>query len=177
MIRISLAVLWTGLALVAAAWGQDSAPRQDNAAPPQQNAAPPPADAAAKPPETPPPAQSRRYRFSRFADGVLRLDGETGQVTFCSPGTVGWACQSVAEDRAALEAEIGRLQAENDALKKQLATLRPPPMGESPPAAKNGDLKMPTAEDIERARVFIENAWRRLVDMIVNLQKDMMRRG
>ena len=31
-------------------------------------------------------------------------------------------------------------------------------------------------EDLERARVAFENAWRRLVDMIVNLQKDMMRK-
>jgi len=176
MIRLSLAVLSTGLALATAAWAQDGAPRQGETVPPQQYAAPPPAAEAAKPPEPLPPAPSRRYRFSRFADGVVRLDGETGQVTFCSPGPVGWACQAVAEDRAALEAEIGRLQAENAALKQQLA-LKPPPAVAVPPAANSGDLKMPSTEDIERARVFIENAWRRLVEMIVNLQKDMMRRG
>jgi hypothetical protein len=32
-------------------------------------------------------------------------------------------------------------------------------------------------EDMERARVALEGAWRRLVEMIVNFQKDMMRKG
>ena len=42
----------------------------------------------------------------------------TGQVAFCSPHTVGWACQAVPEDRAALEKEIARLQDEVASLKK-----------------------------------------------------------
>jgi hypothetical protein len=32
-------------------------------------------------------------------------------------------------------------------------------------------------EDLARARVALENAWRRLVEMIVNFQKDMMPKG
>jgi hypothetical protein len=32
-------------------------------------------------------------------------------------------------------------------------------------------------EDLARARAAFENAWRRLVEMIVNFQKDMMRKG
>ena len=32
-------------------------------------------------------------------------------------------------------------------------------------------------EDLERARLAFENAWRRLVEMIVNLQKDMKRKS
>ncbi len=61
-----------------------------------------------------------RYTFSKVAEGFLRLDAQTGEVSVCSQRTVGWACQAVPEDRAVLENEIARLRKENAALKKDL---------------------------------------------------------
>lgn len=131
-------------------------------------------------PQSPP----NRFTFNRVDGGFLRLDNKSGQIAFCSSHSVGWACQVVPEDRAALEKEIARLQNEVAGLKNEVAALRAPPPPRppaelSPPADKNGDakIKLPTSEDIERARAAIEDAWRRLVDMIVNFQKDMMRKG
>ena len=135
-----------------------------------------------------------RFSFNRVDDGFLRLDNQTGQVAYCSPQAVGWGCQSVPEDRAALEKEIAHLREEVAGLKAQIAALHEPPP--RPPA----DLTLPPANppptvqtlppmadkdqdnaklraDLERARLAFENAWRRLVEMIVNLQKDMMRKG
>ena len=130
----------------------------------------------------PPPVPSR-YSFNRVDDGFLRLDNQTGQVAFCSPHVVGWACQAVPEDRAALEKEIARLQGEGVSLKSEIAALREPPPAPRPPA----DLTPPATDqsedatklraDLARARAAFENVWRRLVEMIVNLQKDMMRKG
>ncbi len=122
-----------------------------------------------------------RYTFNRVDDGFLRLDNHSGQIAFCGPHAVGWACQAVPEDRAALEKEIARLQDEVASLKKEIAGLREPPpprppVGLTPPGDKNDDAAK-LREDIERARVAIEYAWRRLVEMIVNFQKDMMRKG
>jgi hypothetical protein len=37
-------------------------------------------------------------------------------------------------------------------------------------------LKLPTEADMERVMTFIEKAWRRLVEMIENLQKDVMKK-
>ncbi len=129
-----------------------------------------------------PPNVASRYTFNRVDDGFLRLDNHSGQIVFCSPHSVGWACQAVPEDRAALEKEIARLQDEVASLKQEVATLREPPPPPRPPAElspapKNGDDAAKLREDIERARAAIENAWRRLVEMIVNFQKDMMRKG
>ncbi len=105
------------------------------------------------------------------------------------------------EDRAALEAEIGqlreevaslrRVQGEVGRLRDEVASLRkemlalqepPPPRPPGdiiPPSYKGGDVtvKLPTHADIARARDFIEETWRRLVEMIVTVQKDMMRKG
>jgi len=130
-------------------------------------------------PQNPPP----RYSFNRVDDGFLRLDNSSGQVAFCGPHAVGWACQAVPEDRAALEKEIARLQDEVASLKTEIAALREPPPPPRPPAdltppstGKSDDAKQ-LREDIERARAAFENAWRRLVDIIVNFQKDMMHKG
>ena len=124
-----------------------------------------------------PPNAPSRYTFNRVDDGFLRLDNQSGQVAFCAPRAAGWACQVVPEDRAALEKEIERLQDEVASLKKENAALRPP--SQLLPSDKNGDakIKLPTKEDIERARTLIEDVWRNLMDMIVNIQKDMMRKG
>jgi cell division protein FtsB len=125
--------------------------------------------------EPAPPTGTARYSFNRVSDGFLRLDNVSGQVAHCTPNSVGWACQAVPEDRAALEKEIARLQDEVAGLKTEIAGLRPP-ADLSSPAEKRDDAAR-LREDMERARVALENAWRRLVDMIVTFQKDMMRKG
>jgi len=128
----------------------------------------------------PPPVPSR-YFFNRVDDGFLRLDNQTGQVAFCSPHAVGWACQAVPEDRAALEKEIARLQGEVASLKSEIAALREPPPRPpaelTPPTTDKSEDATKLREDLERARAAFEHAWRRLVEMILNFQKDMMRKG
>jgi hypothetical protein len=156
----------------------DTAPAVTETAPPEPLRAPATADSA---PALPPPAAPSRYSFDRVDGGFLRLDGASGQIAFCGPRTVGWTCQAVPEDRAALEREIARLQDEVAALKADLAALREPPRppGELAPPPKTGEpkIKLPSSGDIERARAVIEDAWRRLVDMIDALHKDIMRKG
>ena len=148
--------------------------------------APPPQGA----PPQPPPAN--RYSFQRVDDGFLRFDHVSGHVGYCSARSGSWACQAVPENRAALDNEVARLQETVAALQKEVEALREPPPprppalipppaakpGAGPPAAtpdKNGGIKLPSDEDIARARAYIEETWRRLVDMIDRLQKDMMR--
>ncbi len=130
-----------------------------------------------------PPPPPSRFSFNRVDDGFLRLDNKSGQIAFCSPHTIGWACQAVPEDRAALEKEIARLQDEVAGLKAEVAALREPPpprppadLTPAPPADKSEDATK-LREDLARARAAFENAWRRLVEIIVQLQKDMMHKS
>jgi hypothetical protein len=146
------------------------------------------------------PSSQGRYSFSRVDNGFLRLDNESGQVAYCSPRAVGWACEAVAVDRAPLEIEIASVQKEVASLKKldkeivqlqdevaslktEIASLKEPPpprpQADVSPSPKDGDLsvKLPTQHDIARARDYLEQTWRRLVDMIVGMQKDIMRKG
>lgn len=128
-----------------------------------------------------PEGDRNRYQFTRVEDGYLRLDQRTGQVSFCNRREAGWSCQTVADDRAAFEQEIGRLQNENVALKKELIARGVPlPGGIRPaePGAKGteGDLKSPGNADVDRMMSTVERVWRRLLEMIGSLHKEMMKK-
>lgn len=140
------------------------------------------AGSAARAQNGPPEGDDNRYTFSRTDDGYLRLDGRTGQVSLCTRRTVGWACQAAADERSALEAEIARLQNENVALKRELLAHNLPLPGVAkpePPAAKNEEprLQLPSDADLNKMMAFVEKVWRRMVEMITTLQRDMSKKS
>lgn len=123
----------------------------------------------------PPDADTNRFSYHRTEEGFARLDLRTGQVSLCSLKSSGWACLSAPDDRTAYENEISRLQAENVALKKALLDRGLPlPGGVKPEAAvppseqgRSGDA------ELDRALNFMERAWRRLIEMMNSLQRDL----
>lgn len=137
-----------------------------------------------------PDAENGRYALSPVADGVLRLDTRTGAVSTCTNNGVGWACYAVPDERTALDAEIGRLQADNEKLRAELAAREPVVTGKideplpksdslkkSEPKAADGERKieipLPSDRDMDRVMSFVERAWRRLIEMANRLQKDV----
>jgi hypothetical protein len=164
-----------------------------------------------------PDSDNGRYTMSTTPDGVVRLDTRTGSISACSNAAgMGWSCYSVPDERAAMDAEIGRLQAENERLKAQLASRdqtvtgkidealpkdqalpksdqlqkADPKSAEAKPAepksaepkpaepkAADGSRKieipLPSDQDMDRVMAFMEQAWRRLIDMASRVQKDM----
>ena len=91
-----------------------------------------------------PDTENGRFTLSPVADGVIRLDTRTGAVSTCSNNGNGWACYSVPDERAAFDAEIGRLQAENEKLKSELAAREPTVGGKiDEPLPKTDSLKKP----------------------------------
>jgi hypothetical protein len=143
---------------------------------------------------------------------VVRLDTRTGAISTCSnTDGMGWSCYTVPDERAAMDAEIGRLQAENDRLKAQPASRdqtvtgkidealpkdqampksdqlqkADPKSAESKPAepkpvepksadgSRKIEIPLPSDQDMDRVMTFVEQAWRRLIDMANRVQKDM----
>jgi hypothetical protein len=142
--------------------------------------------AAASMPDT----ENGRYALAPVADGVLRLDTRTGTVSTCNNTAMGWACYAVPDERAALDAEIGRLQADNEKLKAELAAREPTVPGKiDEPLPKADSLKkpepkvaegerkieipLPSDRDMDRMMSFLERAWRRLVEIANRMQKDV----
>jgi hypothetical protein len=144
-----------------------------------------------------PDSENGRYVLSQVSDGVIRLDTRTGAVSTCNNSGTGWACYAVPDERAAYDAEIGRLQAENEKskneierLKTELASRAPAAEGKpdetlpksdslksaEPKAADNPrkiEIPLPSDRDMDRVMSFLEQAWRRLVEMANRMQKDV----
>ena len=157
--------------------------------------------------EAAPDSDNGRYTMSSTPDGVVRLDTRTGSISACSNAAgMGWSCYSVPDERAAMDAEIGRLQAENERLKAQLASRdqtvtgkidealpkdqalpksdqlqkADPKSAEAKPAepksadgSRKIEIPLPSDQDMDRVMAFMEQAWRRLIDMASRVQKDM----
>ena len=144
-----------------------------------------------------PDTENGRYALSPAGDGVLRLDTRTGAVSTCNNSGAGWACYTVPDERAAMDTEIGRLQAdivrlqaETERLKSQLAAREPTVSGKieeplpksdslkpvEPKAAEGGrriEIPLPSDRDMDRMMSFLERAWRRLIDMANRVQRDI----
>ena len=137
-----------------------------------------------------PDTENGRYALSPVADGVLRLDTRTGVTSICSDKGAGWACTTMPDERAAFDEEIGRLQKDKEALQAELAQRDPIVSGKideplpktdslkkSEPKLGDGEHKieipLPSDRDMDRMMTFLEQAWRRLVDMANRMQKDV----
>jgi hypothetical protein len=137
--------------------------------------------------QTLPDTENGRYTLSPIPDGVVRLDTRNGTVSTCTDKGGGWACYAMPDERAALDLEIGRLQKDNEALKAQLAQREPTVAGKTDePLPKQDSLKpkvaegerkieipLPSDRDMDRVMSFVENAWRRLVEMANRMQRDV----
>ena len=144
-----------------------------------------------------PDGENGRYTLSPIADGVIRLDTRTGAVSTCNNAGTGWACYVVPDERAAYDQEIGRLQVENEKskaevekLKAELASRPAVAEGKTDEALPKADsqkkaepkvvesprkieIPLPSDRDMDRVMSFLEQAWRRLVEMANRMQKDV----
>lgn len=140
-----------------------------------------------------PDTENGRFTLSPVAEGYLRLDTRTGAVSTCS-NKGGWACRLVPDERAALDTEIGRLQADNKKLKDALAQRETTVSGKvDAPLAKEDrkdiDKKAPDANsaqaspdkkpdlqlsvDHEKLMALLDRVWDRLIEMASRLQKKL----
>jgi hypothetical protein len=136
--------------------------------------------------QTTPDLENGRYILSPAADGVVRLDTRTGVVSTCTDKGSGWACYVIPDERAAFDAEIGRLQKDNDALTAELAQRGPVVAGKTDDALPKQDslkpksadgqrkieIPLPSDRDIDRVMSVVERAWRRLVDIVGGTSSD-----
>lgn len=138
--------------------------------------------------DRPPDRENGRYSLNQVDEGYLRLDQQTGRLSLCTRRNIGWACYPVPDERTALEEEIARLQRDNAALKKQMLAqgmplpgVKPAPASPSPAkpeiakpdAGADSSIKVPSDADLDKAMATVEKIWRRLVEMVQRLQKEL----
>jgi hypothetical protein len=137
-----------------------------------------------------PDTENGRYALSQVADGIIRLDTRTGAVSTCTNSGHGWACYAMPDERAALDTEIGRLEADNEKLRAELAARdstvtgkvdealpKSDPLKRPEPKAEDGERKieipLPSDRDLDRMMAFLGQAWQRLIDLANRMQKDV----
>lgn len=137
--------------------------------------------------ESLPDTENGRYSLSPTDNGVVRLDTRTGAISTCTNSGNGWACYAMPDERKAMDEEIGRLEAENEKLKSQLASREPAAPGKIDEALPKSDkqaapkadgerkieIPLPSDQDVDRVMSFLERAWQRLIELANRVQKDV----
>ena len=134
-------------------------------------------------------AQDRagRYSMSPTEGGVLRLDTESGSVSFCSRRGGDWSCAPVAESRPPVDQEIARLEAENKELKAEVKRLEalmnldldkepktgvPRPEGEKRADRPGFKLDLPSEQDVDKALSYVERMYKKFRDKMKEMQRE-----
>jgi hypothetical protein len=107
----------------------------------------------------PPANDAWRFKLQKVDGGFLRLDSQTGQVSFCREKNTNWTCETVADDRAALEGEIKRLNDRIAALEQQ----------QHDPVNR---FRTPSDQEIEQVMGFFEKMMKRFRGVVENLKKE-----
>ncbi len=126
------------------------------------------------------PMDTDQYHVVERSTGVLRIDRRTGDISECERSTNGWVCRLTADDRAAYEAEINRLDAQVERLENELelAEQALEDAEDSRPLLRDQDevrqrLDLPTDEEIDAVMNSAEQMMRRFMDMVEDLRRDI----
>ena len=111
------------------------------------------AQTSAPPQPTQPTAPVERFSMTPTEGGFLRLDKETGAVSFCAVEAGASVCRAGFDERAALAKEIAELRRENAELKA----------GRDAARSQSSASPLPKEEELERALNFAERFIRRMV--------------
>jgi HAMP domain-containing protein len=108
--------------------------------------------------QTRPAGEQGRYAMTPAEGGFLRLDTQTGSVSFCSVKDGQSVCRAGADEIAALEAEVSRLRQENAELKSKLSG--------APAAPPKDSSGVPSEEEFDRTLSFAERFLRRMMKVL-----------
>ncbi len=130
--------------------------------------------------------QPGRYTMSPTEGGVVRLDRETGAMSFCTGKDGDWACAPMPDRQQALEGRISELEAENRTLRAEKTlpspvapqAVLPPPVTEGvPPVAGDpprppADLPLPDEKDVDKLFDYVEGMMKKVKERIKRLEQE-----
>ncbi|WP_197278286.1 hypothetical protein [Rhizobium sp. AAP43] len=98
---------------------------------------------------------SGRYTLEKSESGFVRLDRQTGAVTLCTEAEGTLTCRMAADERAAYDADLARLEKRMEALETQIA---------SGTASTSGNL--PSDAEIDRSISIMERFMRAFFGLV-----------
>ena len=109
-------------------------------------------------------ANPDRYSLERSEGGFVRLDRQTGAVTLCTEADGTLTCRMAADERAAYDADLARLEKRVEALENQIAGATP---------GKSSD--MPSDAEIDRSIGIMERFMRAFFNLVQKFQGEEQR--
>lgn len=98
-----------------------------------------------------------RYALEKTADGFVRMDRRTGEMSICTERAGQLVCRLAADERSALQDEIARLQGSITRIEDRLAALEG--------AGGLPKVEMFSEEEFDKTMGYVERFLRRFMDM------------
>ncbi len=109
--------------------------------------------------------ETGRYTLEKSATGYVRMDTQTGEMSICEERDGQLVCKIAADERAAFQDEIDRMQEKLNGLEHRLAAV------EQSPLLKPQNL-LPTDEQFEKSLSYMERFFRRFMDIVKDMDKN-----
>jgi hypothetical protein len=106
-----------------------------------------------------------RYRLEKSADGYVRMDTQTGAMSICEERSGQLVCRMAADERAAFQDEIDRLQGSVEALDGRVAKL------ENSVTARL-ESTLPSEEEFNKTMSYMERFLRGFMGIVKDMDKD-----
>jgi hypothetical protein len=134
-----------------------------------------------------------RYSMQPTEGGVVRLDRETGAMSFCTGKDGAWSCKDMAVQESEMKKRVDELEGEKRALEAE-KRLREhegpshegplggpvakapepgsPPAGDTEPPAPPGDLPVPNERDVDKLFDYVEGMVKKFKERIDRLERE-----
>ncbi|TGP20577.1 MULTISPECIES: hypothetical protein [unclassified Mesorhizobium] len=109
--------------------------------------------------------ETDRYRLEKSANGYVRMDTQTGAMSICEERSGQLVCKMAADERAAFQDEIDRLQGSVKALDERVAKL------EDSLSARL-ESQLPSEEDFNKTMSYMERFFRSFMDIVKDMDKE-----
>ena len=111
--------------------------------------------------------EAERYRLEKSDTGYVRMDTATGEMSICEERSGQLVCKLAADERAAFQTDIDRLQAKLDDVEGRVAKL------EARPSIP--ETLLPTDEQVDKGIDIMEKFFRSFMGIVKDLDKDVAR--
>jgi hypothetical protein len=109
--------------------------------------------------------EADRYRLEKTDTGYIRMDTATGEMSICEERSGQLVCKLAADERAAFQSDIDRLQAKLDDVEDRVARL------EARPSIP--ETLLPSDEQVNKGIDIMEKFFRSFMGIVKELDKDV----
>ncbi len=105
-----------------------------------------------------------RYALEKTADGYVRMDKSTGEMSICKEQGDQLVCRVAADDRLAIHDQMASLEQRLTTLETKLGTLEK--------SGLTGNQSLPTDEEFEKTMGYMEKFFRRFMGVVKELNDE-----